>query len=234
MTYKRHGLVRGAGHGCIVDGPNNTLWTFYTNIFCFNHMYERRISMDPLGIDENGELYCNALTETPQYAPGVLAHPEDGNDAGWLPLTFMQRPTASSCAPGRDAIYASDESVLSWWQPAEDDTAPTLTFRLGDATRYNIHSVRLIWRDIGMETMEGIYPGAFQYVVEYAPTPALDTWEMLIDASENTRDLCVDYREVAPVKAYGIRLRILGAPKGITPGIDPADRLCRRQRRRQN
>ena len=131
----------------------------------------------------------------------------------------MQRPTASSCAPGRDAIYASDESVLSWWQPAEDDTAPTLTFRLGDATRYNIHSVRLIWRDIGMETMEGIYPGAFQYVVEYAPTPELDAWEMLIDASENTRDLCVDYREVAPVKAYGIRLRILGAPKGITPGV---------------
>ena len=219
LTYKRHGLVRGAGHGCIVDGPNNTLWTFYTNIFCFNHMYERRISMDPLGIDENGELYCNALTETPQYAPGVLAHPEDGNDAGWLPLTFMQRPTASSCAPGRDAIYASDESVLSWWQPAEDDTAPTLTFRLGDATRYNIHSVRLIWRDIGMETMEGIYPGAFQYVVEYAPTPALDAWEMLIDASENTRDLCIDYRETECVKAYGIRLRILGAPKGITPGV---------------
>ena len=70
-----------------------------------------------------------------------------------------------------------------------------------------------------METMEGIYPGAFQYVVEYAPTPALDAWEMLIDASENTRDLCIDYRETECVKAYGIRLRILGAPKGITPGV---------------
>lgn len=42
---------------------------------------------------------------------------------------------------------------------------------------------------------------------------------MLIDASENTEDLCVDYRQVEPVKAYGIRLRICGAPRGITPGV---------------
>ncbi|MBQ7983738.1 MAG: hypothetical protein IJ302_09210, partial [Clostridia bacterium] len=129
------------------------------------------------------------------------------------------RPSATSAAPGRDPLYASDESVLTWWQPAEDDAAPVITFRLGHATRYHIHAVRLIWRDIGMEVLDGILPGAFRYVVEYAPTPALDTWEMLIDASENTDDLCVDYRETEDVRAYGIRLRILGAPKGITPGV---------------
>lgn len=219
LTYKRHGLLRGAGHGCLVDGPNGTLWTFYTNIFCYNHMYERRISMDPVGIDENGELYCPAVTETPQYAPGMLPHPELGNDTGWLPLTFLQRPTATSCAPGRSAIYASDESVLTWWQPADDDAAPTITFRLGHATRYYVHAVRLIWRDVGMETLKGIMPGAFQYVIEYAPNSGLDKWEILIDASENTDDLCVDYRPVDVVMAYGIRMRILGSPKGITPGV---------------
>ena len=219
LTYKRHGLVRGAGHGCIVDGPGGTLWTFYTNTFCYNHMYERRISMDVLGIDEDGELYCPAATETPQFAPGVLAHPENGNDAGWYPLTFMQRPRASSCAPGRDALYASDESTLTWWQPAQGDEAPTLTFRLGDATRYSIHAVRLIWRDIGMETLDGVTAGAFRYVVEYAPEKGAETWEMLIDASENTEDLCIDYRETEPSKAYAVRLRILGCPEGITPGL---------------
>ena len=109
--------------------------------------------------------------------------------------------------------------MLTWWQPAEDDKDPCITFRLGDATRYNIRSIRLIWRDIGMETLEGITPGPFRYVVEYAPDPGLTAWETLIDASENTEDLCVDYREVEVVQAYGIRLRILGAPKGITPGV---------------
>lgn len=70
-----------------------------------------------------------------------------------------------------------------------------------------------------METMDGIAPGAFQYIAEYAPTPALDTWLPLVDASENTEDLCVDYRELDGELAYGVRLRILGAPKGITPGL---------------
>ena len=219
FTYKRNGLTRGAGHGCLVDGPDGTLWTFYTNIFCFNHMYERRISMDPVGIDENGELYCPACTETPQFAPGILPHPENGNDTGWLPLTFMQRPTATSHAPGREPIYASDESVLTWWQPAAEDTAPCLTFRLGHSTRYHVHAVRLIWRDIGMETLQGINPGPFKYVVEYTPDAGMQTWEMLMDASENTEDLCVDYRETKAVQAYGIRLRILGIPEGITPGL---------------
>ena len=109
--------------------------------------------------------------------------------------------------------------MLTWWQPAEGDREPVITFRLGDATRYHIRGVRLIWRDIGMETLDNIFPGPFRYVVEYAPDAALTVWETLIDASENTEDLCVDYRETEDVKAYGIRLRILGAPEGITPGL---------------
>ena len=43
---------------------------------------------------------------------------------------------------------------------------------------------------------------------------------MLVDAAENTKDLCIDYREIdGDVRAYGIRLRILGAPDGITPAV---------------
>jgi len=219
LTYKRHGIMRGAGHGCLTDGPNGTLWVFYTCIFNYNHMFERRIGMDAVGIDENGELYCPEVSETPQYAPGVLDNPENGNSTSWLPLTFMQRPEASSSAVGRDAIYASDDSVLTWWQPAEGDCEPAITFRLGRLTRYNVRSVRLIWRDIGMETLDGIMPGPFKYVIEYAPNSELSEWKMLVDASENSDDLCIDYREFDAVQAYGVRLRILGAPKGITPGL---------------
>lgn len=219
FTEKRSGLVRGAGHGCLVEGPKDTLWVFYTNIFCYNHKYERRISMDPVGVDADGELYCPACTEFPQYAPGELTNPENGNDAGWLPLTFMERPAATSAAPGRDALYACDDSVLTWWQPADDDISPILTYRLGNATRYHIRSVRLIWRDIGMEVLDGISPGAFRYVIEYASDTALQDWHMLVDASEGKEDYCVDYRETEDVKAYGIRLKILGAPEGITPGV---------------
>ena len=219
LTRKHHGLMRGAGHGSFVEGPNNTLWVFYTCIFCFNHKFERRIGMDPLGIDENGELYCPKVTETPQFAPGVLEHPEEGNDTGWDALTFMCRPEASSNAPGREALYASDYSVITWWQPAKEDKEPTIRFCLGSGSLYDVHAIRLIWRDIGMETNEGIDPGPISYVVEYNTKKGSEDWICLIDASQNQEDLCIDYRTFDAVRAQEIRLRILDAPKGITPGL---------------
>lgn len=218
LTEKRSGLLRGAGHGSITEGPNHTLWVFYTSIFCFNHVFERRIGMDPLGVDENGELFCPAVTDTPQFAPGVLPHPERGNDAGLLPLTFMQVPEVSSAAPGRDGIYALDESILTWWQPQACDPEKTITVPLDAELGYRVEAIRIIWRDIGMEALDGITPGPFRYVVEYQ-RPQSDVWEMLVDASENDKDLCIDYRQVRAVTASALRLQILGTPRGIEPGL---------------
>ncbi|MBQ2749552.1 MAG: family 43 glycosylhydrolase [Clostridia bacterium] len=216
LTRKTTGLVRGAGHGCLVDGPDGSLWVFYTNIFCYNHMYERRISMDRVWIDQSGELYCPDLTENPRFAPG---QENAGEDTGWLDLAQFQRPTATSHACGRDAIYASEDSILSWWQPASEDPEPAITFSFGGASHYHIHALRLIWRDIGMETLNGVMPGPFRYLVEYAIDPALTEWRTLVDASGGEKDLCVDYRECDGPNAYGVRLRILGAPDGIKPGL---------------
>ena len=218
LTRKDFGLVRGAGHGSIAEGPNGSLWVFYTCRHNFCHLFERRVGMDPLGIDENGELYCPAVTETPQYAPGVLEHPEKGNDAGLLPLTFMMRPEVSSAIRGREGLYAVDDSVLTWWQPAENDLTPTLTIPM-NGLPWEISAIRILWRDIGMDCENGILPGPFRYVVEYADTKKLDSWVTMVDASANDKDLCIDYRQFEPVVGYAIRLRILGAPKGITPGL---------------
>lgn len=219
FTEKRHGLLRGAGHGCITEGPNGTYWTFYTSLFCYNYMFERRIGMDPVGIDEDGELYCPAVTELPQYAPGVLEHPEAGNDVGLLPLTVLTWPAASSEEPGREAFYAADESVFTWWQPKADDPEKSITFTLGAETAYNVEALRIIWRDINMETLDGIVPGPFRYVVEYADECVQGAWKILVDASENNKDLCIDYRQFDAVRAKAVRLRILGSPKGIEPGL---------------
>ena len=218
LTLKRNGFLRGAGHGSIAEGPDNTLWVFYTYFFGYGYKFERRVGMDPLGIDENGELYCPALTETPQFAPGVLKNPELGNDAGLLPLTFFQPIVASSFVPGRDPIYATDDSAITWWQPAEEDKERWIEIDLAAEKGYNIESCRIIWRDIGMETLKGINPGAFQYKVEYT-SPDSDEWKCLVDASENKIDYCVDYRTFPTVTARKVKLTVLGAPRGITPGV---------------
>lgn len=59
------GIVSGAGHGCIVYGPNNSLWAFYTVAAPATHPYERRIGMDRVYADENGELAARKPKASP-------------------------------------------------------------------------------------------------------------------------------------------------------------------------
>ena len=56
------GLVTGTAHGCIVAGPENRLWAFYTVRAGVAHAFERRIGMDRVEIDANGELFVPAAT----------------------------------------------------------------------------------------------------------------------------------------------------------------------------
>ena len=75
--------------------------------------------MDYIDVNEDGELYCPRMTDTPQYAPGeVPDHLNDG-DTGLLPLTFGMRDMqkSSSHIEGRNSFYALEENMQTWWQP---------------------------------------------------------------------------------------------------------------------
>lgn len=209
------GLVTGPAHGCIVAGPEDKLWAFYTIRAGVVHSFERRIGMDRAEIDVNGELFVHGATSLPQWLPGKSSAHEKSSDTGWLPINGEVRTIGSTTAPNLQARFAVDNDMRTWWQPAEDDSQPTLTSSfLAPAT---IHSVRLIWRDIGLDTNRGVMPGAFRYRVELETEK--DKWTTILDRSSSTEDLLVDYRECAPTLGTGARLVILGWPKGITPAV---------------
>ncbi|MBE5816821.1 MAG: hypothetical protein E7315_03765 [Clostridiales bacterium] len=214
ILSKKYGLVRGPGHGSIVKGPNDTLWAFYTCTVCYIHSFERRIGCDPAGIDENGNLFVVDATEIPQWAPGMLKNPELGNSAGIIPVSYRRGSSASSQAPGRDPLYALDDSMLTWWQPAEDDKEPT--FYVNIANKTEVSALRLVWRDVGLDYDNGVLPGPFKYVLEGKKG---DEWVCVVDESNNETDLLIDYRTFEPCVMSEFRLRILGSPKGITPGL---------------
>ncbi|MBQ9544064.1 MAG: family 43 glycosylhydrolase [Clostridia bacterium] len=216
LTEHRSGLVSGAGHGCVTHGPDGTLWAFYTTTLCAAHIFERRIGMDPVFVDENGELYCR-VTDTPQFGCGEADEPEKDNSAGLLPVTFYRRGSvkASSESEGRSAFYALDESMLTWWQPEDADPEPTLT--LDTEGDYVCEAARVIWRDVGLDYDAGIVPGPFRYVIEGRTSGG--EWTALVDARDNETDLAIDYRSFPPVCCRELRLRITGSPKGITPGL---------------
>lgn len=205
-----HGLLTGTAHGSIVAGPENRLWVFYSILAATVHGFERRIGMDRVELDANGDLHVPVATSTPQWLPGKSATAPD-----WLPMNATLPTIASSNAPNLTGRFAVDESLSTWWQPAADDAAPILTTSFSAPA--GIHAVRVIWRDVGLDPKKGVKPGPFRYRVEIESAPG--QWTCLLDRANNTRDLLIDYHETPAQSGARARLVILGSPKGITPGV---------------
>ena len=87
--------------------------------------------------------------------------PAEGGDTGFAPLTINKVRAMNSLSqfssqtPGHDAAYAVDNSSGTWWEPATNDTRPTLTIDLSPATRFDvvelftIDSMRLMFNSGG-------------------------------------------------------------------------------------
>lgn len=203
------GLVTGTAHGCIVRGPRDRLWVFYTVFAGAVHGFERRLGLDLVEFDANGELSIPPATSTPQPLPGAAS------TEPWLPLNESEPNFASSSAPNAPGRLAADNSLTTWWLPDVTDPSPTLTAHF--QARAVVHAARVIWREVGLDTTSGKHPGAFRYRIEAETAP--NVWTTIIDRSENTDDLLIDTRECAPTSATRARLVILGHPPGLRPGV---------------
>ncbi len=206
------GLITGTAHGSFVEGPNHSLWAFYTLRAGVVHNWERRLGMDPAYIGADGELHVNPASSTPQRLTGT---DKGAEPTGWVPLNANRRTSASSTAANLTTRLAVDNDLRTWWQPDANDKTPTLTTML--APNATVHAIRLAWRDIGLNTPQGVKPGPFRYKLELQTSP--NTWTTVIDRSQSKEDFLIDYRECLPTKASAARLVIVSAPTGITPGV---------------
>jgi hypothetical protein len=128
----------------------------------------------------------------------------------------MKGTRASSEAPGRTTLYAVDNNIRTWWQPADDDNAPWLEVRF-DAS-FTVHACRLVWAEPGLDYDNGVVPGPFKYRVEIREKEE-DAWQTVVDKTGNETDLLIDYTAFPAREARFARLVITGWPQGIRPGV---------------
>ncbi len=216
ILQDRTGLVHGPGHGCVAPGPANSLWAFYTCLVRNDHAFERRIGMDPAGIDSSGNLFVLGASERPQHAPGASEQPELGNAAGLLPLTVNKWSRASSSSPGRTPDYACDECIRTWWQPAKGDSSPWLEIDLRGS--FEVSACRIMWREVGLDYATDKLPGPIRYRLLGREEPAIE-WTVLLDRSKSDEDLLIDYRTFPSRRAGVVRLEIMEWPAGLTPAV---------------
>jgi len=239
LLRKTEGLVTGPAHGSIVEGPDGQLWQFYT-IVLSNPPGGRRIGMDRVVFDKNGNMSVE-VTDTPQWAPGVITDPEKGN-SGSLPVTINKLNAmnslskASSQQPGRDAAYAADNSSGTWWEPLPTDTLPSLTIELSPATEFDvvqlftIDGLRLMFN--GGRRMFGRPPStpapatetggkpvtdAYQYKLEVSMDG--ETYNTVLDQTQNKIQRNTIFEEIRPVQCRFVRLTMTNWPRTTPLGI---------------
>ncbi len=194
-------IVRGCGHGCVVDGPNDTIWVFYTCIMSCFHKFERRIGMDRAFIDDNGNLVCGSPTGIPQFGPVVAD--KDLKPCELLPLTAENFPVVSSNAQGSEPVYLCDESPKSWWRPESDDKEPWVKHIIGNY--FEVSAARIVWKEAYIDYANGIFAEPVSYVIEGIDQN--NNKIILLDASENQDEINCDYREFEPKICKEITLR---------------------------
>jgi len=234
LLRKTEGLVTGTAHGSIVEGPDGNLWQFYT-IVLSNPPGGRRIGMDRIVFDKKGNMSVK-ITDTPQWAPGVVTDPRKG-DSGSLPLTInkMRAMNAlsgfSSETPGREAAYAVDNSSGTWWEPSPADSLPTLTIELSPATRFDvvqlftIDGVRLMFnggrrgfaRPAAGTTAAQPAPDIFQYRLEISMDGK--NFTNVLDQTKNNIPRNTIFNEIPPAECRFVRLVITSWPKTYPLGV---------------
>jgi xylan 1,4-beta-xylosidase len=155
----------------------------------------------------------NAASSLPQRLPTAT---KGAGPTGWLPLNAGPRTVGSTDAPNLSGRLAVDDDLRTWWQPATDDKTATLTSNLTTPGAV-VRAVRVVWRDVGLDTRKGASAGPFRYRVEVRT--AAGAWATVIDRGRSTDDLLIDYRECPATPGTAARLVVVGAPAGITPGV---------------
>jgi len=159
--------------------------------------FERFIGLDRIAFDENGDVISGEPTDEPQWLPSTGRK----GQTGWKKLVAKTQSRG-----------AADDSLRTYATFPEGADRMEFAF---DGVR-EIHAFRLIWSDLGMDVHRGVKGGPIRYRIERCEN---GVWSVWLDASQNDRDLTVDYREAPAAQADAVRLVLLSAPKGITPGV---------------
>ena len=213
LTFKTTGFAPGAGHGSTFHDKNGQLWTICMIPSFYGGRGGGEIVLSPTAIDADGVMHANtAFGDYPQYHPGIRENAVDNNFTGWMLLSHKKYVEVSSSLKGFGPENAVDENFMTHWSAETGDPGEYMTVDLG--MECDIHALQVNF-DQHDAKVEG---GGFRFGMgaknlsryqSYTVQVSMDNknWSMLIDKSDNPRDLRHDYTELSePVSARYVKL----------------------------
>ena len=220
FSFKPGGFIRGPGHGSTWQDRWGNFWHTSTLGINVKNTFERRLGMWPTGIDKDGVMYMNAaFGDYPHYLPTGATDHLKSQFTGWMLLNYKKPVTVSSTLGGFHANNAVDESIKTYWSASTADKGEWIQTDLGDISTVNAVQINYADQDISFpKEMDTIFLGKtiglyHQYKLYYSIDGK--KWNLLIDKSNNKKDVPHDYVELSPsVQARFIKLENIHMPTG--------------------
>lgn len=205
ILIQRGGMLNGCGHHTIVEGPDKKLWCFYQVLLRRFLALERRLAMDPVRFDADGNLFVDGPSEQPRLMDGT--YPE-----GILPLSICQGASASSWIDGHEPEYAVDNYARTWWS-AEGDCPQSLTVNLG--AEFDVVAARSLFDETLVPGQVG--PAVYQYLIEGICGD--DRVVTLADRRASDVDCHIRYDTWPAQRVKHVRITLTHVPPGSRPGL---------------
>jgi hypothetical protein len=213
ICFKPGGFARGAGHGSTFQDRSGNYWRCATIVIGAKNNFERRLGLWPAHFDADGVMHCDtAYGDYPQWLPDAESKGgRHGESARWMLLNYAKPVVASSTLGGFAPNFAVDEDVKTYWSASTGNAGEQFTSDLGALSM--VHAIQVNFADQDAEMMGKVADICHQYVISTSRDGK--DWELIIDKSDNQRDVPHDYVELTkPVEARYIRIENRRVPTG--------------------
>jgi len=186
FSFKPGGFIGGAGHGSTFKDKYGNYWHIATMKISVRHMFERRLGLFPLQIDENGRFVQQSVwSDYPFIVPDrKMDYSKDNVSAGWNLLSYHQPVTASSSLSGFSPSLAVDEKIETWWAAQTGHPGEWLQVDLRKKTEVRAIQVNFADQDFNIQPPHNLI--FYCYIIEASDDGI--TWKKIVDKSKNARD----------------------------------------------
>jgi hypothetical protein len=174
-------------------------------------MFERRLGLFPVFLDEDGTYYAvTKYGDYPLTIPQNRINRFEDIFPEWMLLTYNKQLTVSSSVDSLPPDNMTDENIRTYWAAASGNEHEYAMVDMGDF--YDVYAVQINFAEHYAQIRGREKEICYRYTVEYS----LDgtTWEMLADRSANKTDNSHVYLPIDKVLCRYLKVKNIEVPGG--------------------
>ncbi len=212
FSYRPEGFIAGAGHGSTFKDIYGNYWHIATGTISVKHMFERRLVLFPVFLDDDYILYANTkFGDYPMILPKKKVYNIDEVFANLWLLSYKKNVAVSSFIDSLHPNNITDENIRTYWAAKTGDKGEYASIDLG--VNCDVCAIQVNFAEHNT-TLFGRTKGKYhRYIIEYSTDNK--KWVTIIDKSQNNTDNTQNYLQLPnKINCRYIRIKNIEVPDG--------------------